>query len=99
MDVRKKKSRLASRWPLRAAPDRGGIVSYRCIAALTQTSYLVTHTHLVLEHLTTAVSLLKDAETGQRGFVITGDDAYLEPYQHALTGIPTTLKRAPRAHQ
>ena len=27
---------------------------------------------------------LKDAETGQRGFVITGEERYLEPYNAAL---------------
>jgi CHASE3 domain sensor protein len=31
------------------------------------------------------VSLLKDAETGQRGYILTGDEAYLEPY-HAGSG-------------
>ncbi|MBC8064057.1 MAG: CHASE3 domain-containing protein [Chlorobia bacterium] len=27
------------------------------------------------------ISRIKDAETGQRGFLLTGDEAYLEPYQ------------------
>jgi methyl-accepting chemotaxis protein len=61
-----------------------GSVAYRSIHTLTQTSYAVSHTHLVLEHLATVLSLMKDAETGQRGFVITADDAYLEPYQNAV---------------
>lgn len=30
------------------------------------------------------LSLLKDAETGQRGYVITGNQTYLEPYQEGL---------------
>lgn len=33
-------------------------------------------------------SALKDAETGQRGYFITGRDAYLEPYQNAIQEIP-----------
>ncbi|MHA6690068.1 sensor histidine kinase [Devosia sp. A449] len=40
----------------------------------------------------TAVDLrtaLQDAETGQRGFLITQDEAYLEPYAAALTLIET----------
>ena len=37
-------------------------------------------------------SLLKDAETGQRGFVITGDEAYLEPYRGAVDALPGTLE-------
>lgn len=34
-----------------------------------------------------AFSLLQDAETGQRGYVITGDPAFLQPYRAALAGI------------
>jgi methyl-accepting chemotaxis protein len=64
-----------------------GAVAYRSIDALTRTSYLVTHSHLVLEHIAGVLSLLKDAETGQRGFVITGDQAFLEPYTAATAGI------------
>jgi CHASE3 domain sensor protein len=29
------------------------------------------------------LSLFQDAETGQRGFVLTGDDEFLEPYDGA----------------
>jgi diguanylate cyclase (GGDEF)-like protein len=36
-------------------------------------------------------SLLKDAETGQRGYIITGDRAYLEPYAAARGSMPATL--------
>lgn len=32
-------------------------------------------------------SLLQDAETGQRGYVITGDDRFLEPYDHATEAL------------
>ena len=32
-----------------------------------------------------------DAETGQRGYLLTGDDKYLLPYAEAATGITTTL--------
>lgn len=31
------------------------------------------------------LSELKDVETGQRGFIITGDQKYLEPYEQGLT--------------
>jgi signal transduction histidine kinase len=39
-------------------------------------------------HLERFMSLLKDLETGQRGFVITGRDEYLEPYRAAVMGLP-----------
>jgi signal transduction histidine kinase len=37
------------------------------------------------------LSAAQDAETGQRGFLITGDEQYLEPYQAALTDMPRYL--------
>ena len=70
-----------------------GVVAYQSITALAKTSYAVTHTHVVLEHLTSVVNVLKDAETGQRGFVITGDEAYLEPYRSAVDALPSTLEQ------
>jgi methyl-accepting chemotaxis protein len=69
-----------------------GAIAYHGITSLTQTSYWVAHTHLVLEHLASVMSLLKDTETGQRGYVITGDPAFLEPYESAVGTIGTTLK-------
>jgi methyl-accepting chemotaxis protein len=57
-----------------------GTVSYLSITKLTRTSQWITHTHEVLEHIDGVHGLLKDAETGQRGYVITGDEASLEPY-------------------
>lgn len=69
-----------------------GSVAYRSITSLTNTNHLVTHTHLVLEHVAEVLSLLKDAETGQRGFVITGDESFLEPYQSATGNVHTVVK-------
>jgi methyl-accepting chemotaxis protein len=57
-----------------------GAVAYTSINKLTSTSQWVIHTHEVLEHIVGVLSLLKDAESGQRGYVITGDEAFLEPY-------------------
>src|ERR1017187_2787215 len=68
-----------------------GAIAYRTINALSQTSYSVAHTHVVLEHLASVLSLLKDAETGQRGYIITGDESFLGPYQAAGTAIVTTV--------
>jgi CHASE3 domain sensor protein len=58
-----------------------GVVAYRSIDTLTRTSYLVAHTHTVLEKIAGVLSAAGDAETGQRGFDITGDEAFLEPTQ------------------
>src|SRR5436190_2638567 len=37
----------------------------------------------VIGQLEQYLSVLKDAETGQRGYLLTGDERYLEPYQKA----------------
>ncbi len=37
------------------------------------------------------LSALKDVETGQRGFIITGKDEYLEPYRSGLAAVPADL--------
>ncbi|MEZ2329987.1 CHASE3 domain-containing protein [Mesorhizobium sp. RCC_202] len=39
------------------------------------------------------LSLVQDAETGQRGYLLTGEKSYLQPYQHALEGMPVLLAR------
>jgi signal transduction histidine kinase/DNA-binding NarL/FixJ family response regulator len=36
-------------------------------------------------------SALKDAETGQRGFQITGDETYLEPFMRSVVAVPRDL--------
>lgn len=69
-----------------------GAVAYRSISSLTSTSQLVAHTQQVMEHIAEVLSLLKDAETGQRGYVITGDEAFLDPYQAGISSIPNVVK-------
>src|ERR1019366_4310526 len=60
-----------------------GVVSYRSTTALVEAAAMVDHTHLVLENLEQLLSTMKDAETGQRGFLVTGEERYLEPYNAA----------------
>ncbi len=61
-----------------------GMIGYWSNYALIGTSYSVSHTHKVVEKVAEYLSNLKDAETGQRGYLLTGDPAYLEPYQSAI---------------
>jgi len=53
----------------------------------------VVHTYEVEHTLSSLLSSLKDAETGQRGFLITADDAYLEPYRMAIANIEKQVQR------
>jgi PAS domain S-box-containing protein len=41
-------------------------------------------------------SLMQDAETGQRGFIITGDERFLEPYDRALREMDGALAELQR---
>jgi methyl-accepting chemotaxis protein len=67
------------------------VVSYRNASRLIENDAWVTHTQQVRTELADLLSELKDAETGQRGYLITGDESYLAPYQSALTAIKGTL--------
>ncbi len=54
--------------------------SWISIHNLFSSAGLVDHTNTVVARLEQALSVMKDAETGQRGFLITGKEEFLEPY-------------------
>ena len=51
----------------------------------------VDHTYQVIESLDSVMGLLTDAETGQRGYIITGEERDLDPYHAALPKIEAEL--------
>lgn len=51
----------------------------------------VRHSRTVLSAITSAESVLKDAETGQRGYLLTGNLQYLAPYEQARLKIDPEL--------
>jgi methyl-accepting chemotaxis protein len=57
-----------------------GGVAYWSTNTLIDNNRWVDHTYQVRTGLADLLSTLKDAETGQRGYIITGDDGYLQPY-------------------
>ena len=61
--------------------------SYRNTLKLVENERWVAHTHQVLTELEATLSTLKDAETGQRGYLLTGEERYLEPYHSAIARI------------
>jgi methyl-accepting chemotaxis protein len=69
-----------------------GVVSYRSINKLIDTADWVTHTQKVLEDLNGVVLSMINAETGQRGYVITNDEKYLEPYHLGIAVVDQDLK-------
>ena len=56
------------------------IVIFSSINALVESSKWVNHTHEVIRTAQSVGAAMIDMETGQRGFIVTGDDEYLEPY-------------------
>jgi len=60
---------------------------------LLETSRRVEHTWEVTAELESALSALKDAETGQRGYLLTGQVEYLDPYKRAVDDVPRHLGR------
>lgn len=60
------------------------ITSYVSIRNLLNSQQLVDHTNTVINKLENTISVLKDGETGQRGYLLTGQEEFLEPYTGAL---------------
>ena len=68
-----------------------GWQSYRNTARFAEASEWRKHTYEVLRNLDETVARLVDAETGQRGYLLTGDEAYLGPYRAAIKNIDQTI--------
>jgi methyl-accepting chemotaxis protein len=66
-------------------------ISYRNITGLIDNDGWVEHSNRVRIELALLLSELKDAETGQRGYLLTGVDSYLDPHQAALPEIKDTF--------
>lgn len=58
-------------------------ILFRNMEVLRGHEALVKHTQEVLDTLELTLSTFKDAETGERGFIISGEESYLEPYNSA----------------
>ena len=56
------------------------VITYFNSVEKKESTKLIIHTYQAIQSSTELLSLLKDMETGQRGYVITGDSTFLEPY-------------------
>ncbi|MBV9770040.1 MAG: CHASE3 domain-containing protein [Bryobacterales bacterium] len=75
------------------------ILSYRSWSAFGSRSNQLAISQEVSEETNALISSLKDAETGQRGYLLTGRDEYLQPYRRALVDVPAHLDRLITATQ
>jgi CHASE3 domain sensor protein len=68
------------------------IVSVRHIGSLTDSGRRVDLTHTVIGEIEQVLADLQDAETGQRGFLLTGDERFLDPYNTAVAHLPEQIR-------
>ncbi len=63
-------------------------LSYRSLVGRRENAEVSDRTSAALDEVERVLSSLKDAETGQRGYLLTGEEDYLEPYRTAVSTIP-----------
>jgi signal transduction histidine kinase/DNA-binding response OmpR family regulator/CHASE3 domain sensor protein len=61
-----------------------GLLAYKNVRSIRDNNEKVIHSQQTVTALSEILSAAQDAETGQRGFLLTGNDRYLEPYRGAL---------------
>ena len=73
-----------------------GWMAFRSVQLLGRSGYWVAHTWQVINSVERVLSSVKDAESGNRGYLLTGNPAYLEPYLRAQRDLPSALDTAQR---
>lgn len=69
-------------------------VTYWSVNKITDNSQRISRSQALLEQLQTAVTYIKSAETSQRGYLLTGDELFVERYRTALSDVENNIKRA-----
>lgn len=68
-----------------------GVASKLSVNKLVESVEWQNHTYMVKTNLQSLEKDLVDAETGQRGFILTGREEYLEPYTNGKTALSKSL--------
>ena len=63
-----------------------GTTSFLSTRRMADTSWWVNHTHQVLEALDGVMSRMLAAEAGQKGYLLTNDQPYLDQFNKAVEG-------------
>ncbi|HZF41723.1 MAG TPA: CHASE3 domain-containing protein [Blastocatellia bacterium] len=69
------------------------LISYRATRKLIDNERLVTHSYEVIAQLEGIMDTMDDAETGERDYLITGEESYLKSYQSAVGAIHARVSR------
>ncbi|MGY8564484.1 response regulator [Paracidovorax citrulli] len=87
-------------WPLLAVMLfflGSGFLAGKNIRTIRDGNALVIRSQETMTALGDVLSAVQDAETGQRGYLLTGDESYLEPYRTALGLASTRLDTVEKA--
>src|SRR5947209_3879081 len=68
-----------------------GALCYRDWVAVGRINRQLDLSQRIVHSTINLLSTLKDADTGQRGYLLTGRESYLEPYSQALADAPKIL--------
>jgi signal transduction histidine kinase/DNA-binding response OmpR family regulator/CHASE3 domain sensor protein len=68
-------------------------VNYQASLTRADAVEAMDRTTVAMRQLSQVNASLKDAETGQRGYLLTGDEAYLQPYQRARDMLAQQMER------
>ncbi len=67
------------------------LIAYMNIQVLRTNNQQIMHTHRVIVGIDGLMTTMLDAETGQRGYLLTGNPSYLMPYERASQRIEERL--------
>ncbi|MFN4283891.1 MAG: CHASE3 domain-containing protein [Alphaproteobacteria bacterium] len=84
--------RQATFWAAILVIATANFFAYRSIDALMTVGRQADAAQYSLYQLERVLSLLKDAETGQRGYLLSGDESYLDPYRLAVKETPSAIR-------
>ena len=68
-------------------------LSFKSLERIVANDRRVDFSRSVIDELEATLSTLKDAEAGQRGFIITGEESYLDPYDASISRIAEHVRR------
>ncbi len=91
------------KWPVELTVEAGfamalivagaiGVLLYRSTAGLIDNSLSLVRTHEVLQGIESAMAAVTEAETASRGYLLSGDDAYLTGYSNAISDVPALIR-------
>jgi PAS domain S-box-containing protein len=68
-----------------------GAIKYYNVSEKKETTDLLTHEQNIIRESYSLLTSMLDAETGQRGFILTNDSAYLYPYENSIAVVGQKL--------